>query len=52
MPEDMTIPVFVYGKGIETGNTLGNISIKDIAPTVVKLLGVEPDEDWEGKSFI
>lgn len=52
MPEDMTIPMFVYGKGIEPGNTLGNISIKDIAPTVVKLLGVEPDSDWEGKSFL
>ena len=52
MKEDMTIPVFVYGKDIESGETLGSVSIKDIAPTVAKLLGVAPDEDWEGKSFL
>lgn len=52
MKEDMTIPVFVYGKDIKAGNDLGRVSIKDIAPTVVKLLGVEPDSDWEGKSFL
>ncbi len=52
MAEDMTIPMFVYGKGIEAGDGLGKVSIKDIAPTVVKLLGVEPDPDWEGKSFL
>jgi phosphopentomutase len=52
MPEDMTIPVSVCGKGIEAGETLGTVSIKDIAPTIVKLLGVEPDGDWEGKSFL
>lgn len=52
MSEDMTIPIIVYGKGFKDGDTLENASIKDIAPTVAKLLGVEPDEEWEGKSLI
>ena len=31
---------------------LENASIKDIAPTVVNLLGVSPDDEWEGKSLL
>ncbi len=52
MPEDMTIPIFICGKEIPPGNRLGNLNIKDIAPTIAELLGVEPDEEWEGKSFL
>ncbi len=50
--EDMTIPMIFYGntEGLELD--LENASIKDIAPTVAELLGVAPDEDWEGKSLI
>jgi hypothetical protein len=31
---------------------LENASIKDIAPTVTKLLGAYPDDEWEGKSLL
>ena len=48
MPEDMTIPVFIKGKDFTPGEILGNVSIKDIAPTVAKLLGVPANEEWEG----
>lgn len=51
IPEDMTIPVLAYGSCFEGRGELENINIKDIAPTVAALLGVEPDRDWEGKSF-
>ena len=51
MPEDMTIPLMIFGKGIEH-RELENVSIKDIAPTVLKLMEVEPCEDWEGKCLI
>ena len=51
-PEDMTIPLFFFGKGFEQGKVLPNASIKDVAPTVVKLMGVEPAEEWEGVSVI
>ncbi len=52
LPEDMTIPMFVLGKDIDTNLSLEGANIKDVAPTIVKLLGIEPDEDWEGKSVL
>ena len=52
LPEDMTIPVIIYGKDFAPGETFEGANIKDIAPTITKLLGVEPDEEWEGKSLI
>ena len=51
MPEDMLIPVIIRGKGFE-GTLPENTNIMDIAPTITTLLGVEPDEEWEGKSLI
>ncbi len=52
MPEDMLIPIIINGKDFEKGKALPNANIMDIAPTVAKLLGVEPDAEWEGKSLI
>ena len=52
MPEDMTIPIIMLGNGIDTAGDISGANIKDIAPTITKLLGVEPDPDWEGKSLI
>lgn len=50
--EDMTIPVIVLSKNEQVNLDLENVSIKDIAPTVVNLLGVSPDEEWEGRSLL
>lgn len=52
LDEDMTIPVIVLSKNEKVNLDLENVSIKDIAPTVVNLLGVSPDEEWEGKSLL
>ena len=52
IPEDMLIPVFIEGENFAENNKLENVNIKDLAPTIVKLLGIEPDADWEGKSLI
>lgn len=52
LPEDMTIPMIAIGKDFVPGSSLDGANIKDIAPTVVKLLDVEPDEEWEGKSLL
>jgi len=52
VPEDMTIPIFIFGKDIEKGKEIFGANIIDIAPTITKLFGVKPDEDWEGKSLI
>lgn len=51
VPEDMTIPLIIKGKGFASGSQLSNVSIKDIAPTVAKLLNAEPDPVWEGKAL-
>ena len=48
----MIIPVILLNKSNEVELDLTNTSIKDIAPTVVNLLGVSPDEEWEGKSLL
>jgi predicted AlkP superfamily pyrophosphatase or phosphodiesterase len=49
LPEDMTIPLFAMGPDFKAGQELENVSILDIAPTVAKLLGAEPADEWEGK---
>lgn len=50
--EDMIIPMMVLSKKAKINLNLENASIKDIAPTVVNLLGVFPDDEWEGKSLL
>ncbi len=52
MEEDMVIPLFIKGKGFERGGLFESADIKDIAPTVNKLLCVAPDPEWEGKPLI
>lgn len=51
-PRDMTIPMFFLGRDFAAGKQLENANIKDIAPTVLALLGVEAPEEWEGKSLL
>ena len=48
-PECMTIPLFFYHRGLAP-QELEGASIMDIAPTVVPLLGVAPDPEWEGRN--
>ena len=50
--EDMTIPFFMLHKSITPGRFTDDVCITDIAPTVVKMLGTEPDPDWEGKALV
>lgn len=47
--EDTVIPVMIKSKFIKAGTELKDVSIKDIAPTITKILDVAPDPDWEGK---
>lgn len=51
-PEDMTIPMLLLDKNIAPGALRPDADIKDIAPTIVGLLGLEPDEEWEGKTLL
>ena len=52
MPEDMNIPVILMGKAFKEGRQIQNADIKDIAPTVTALLGVNANSEWEGKSLL
>lgn len=51
-PEDMTIPVICCGKMFQPGEIQREVNIKDLAPTVVKLIGAEPAVEWEGAALI
>ena len=52
LKEDMTIPFFFYGNMFNCQEITNDISLIDIAPTIVKLLSINMDKDWEGKSII
>lgn len=49
-PEDMTIPWLVAGPGVRAGHAIqAPVSLLDTAPTLARLLGVEPHREWEGR---
>jgi predicted AlkP superfamily pyrophosphatase or phosphodiesterase len=49
-PEDMTIPWILAGPGVRAGHALQTpVSLLDTAPTLARLLDVQPDSQWEGK---
>lgn len=52
IPEDMTIPIIGCGPSFTPGELPEGLSIKDIAPTITKLLGAAPADEWEGKPII
>ena len=47
-PEDMTIPMFYFGKQFAQGVRFSGGSILDITPTIAKIIGIEPADEWEG----
>lgn len=51
MKEDITIPIFAMGEAFKQGATFEEATLLDIAPTIAKLLGTDPDEEWEGKTL-
>jgi predicted AlkP superfamily pyrophosphatase or phosphodiesterase len=53
-PEDITIPFIFSGvtlKKLQTDAAV-DVSILDIAPTVLALLEIEKPQDWQGKSLV
>jgi predicted AlkP superfamily pyrophosphatase or phosphodiesterase len=52
LEEDMTIPLIMCGPGIPCGKAVSSeVSILDIAPTVVRALGIEKPDGWLGKEI-
>ncbi len=52
LSEDKTIPNFFIGKNFLKGVKFKGGNILNIAPTIAKIMGVEPDNAWEGTSII
>jgi len=52
LPEDMTIPVICHGRMFQPGGLGGEVNIKDLAPTIVKITGAEPAKEWEGRALL
>lgn len=52
IPEDMTIPLILYGKQFKEGKELPAANIKDIAPTVAALMNLPKPAEWEGKNLL
>lgn len=49
-PEDLTIPWGVKGPGIRNGYQIDRpVSLLDTAPTIARMLGIEPHPRWEGE---
>ena len=48
LAEDMTVPFFFFGKEFEAGKELKGVSLLDIAPTIAKIMGIAPEDEWEG----
>ena len=49
--EDMTIPLFFFGKRFTPGKKLEGVSILDIAPTIADIMAIPKAPEWEGKSL-
>lgn len=52
MKEDMTIPMFIYGKPFTSGQVLENVKLLDLAPTIADIMEVPPAREWEGHSLL
>ena len=50
MPEDMIVPWIVAGPGIRRGYEIKvEVELLDVAPTLARVLGIEPHSAWEGR---
>ena len=52
LPEDMTVPMFILSENAVTGEMKGEISLLEIAPTIASIMGIAPDEQWEGRALV
>lgn len=52
LPEDMTVPFFFCGSDFPKGKRVEGLSLLDIAPTIAKLMAIEPEREWEGQAVI
>jgi arylsulfatase A-like enzyme len=52
MPEDLTIPWFMVGPKVRSGYEIkAPVSLLDTAPTIARLLNVQPPTEWVGRAI-
>jgi len=53
LPQDMTIPLIIRSNApTQASDKMKDVNIIDIAPTITRLMGIEPDRDWQGQSLL
>ena len=52
LPQDMIVPLFLYGPDFAPGAVLSSASLLDIAPTIAAVMGLTPESAWRGKSLM
>ena len=52
IPEDMTIPMIFSGNAFANGKKFPEANLKDISPTIAKILGLKRAPEWVGKELI
>ncbi|MBE6609060.1 MAG: hypothetical protein E7634_00115 [Ruminococcaceae bacterium] len=52
LPEDMTVPMFICGNNVTAGQIEGEVSLLEIAPTIASIMGINPDDQWEGRALV
>ncbi|MBQ8228104.1 MAG: alkaline phosphatase family protein [Clostridia bacterium] len=50
--EDILIPIIINSEGLGSEKEINKANIVDLAPTITKMLNVDPDPEWEGKSLV
>lgn len=50
--EEIRVPFFVYGSGIEAGRSSVPVSLVDLVPTLALLAGLDRREEWQGHSVL
>ena len=50
LPEDMIVPWLIAGPSFRRGHTIaGPVSLLDTAPTLARVLDLQPPREWEGR---
>ena len=52
LKEDMTIPIYLIGNYFEKGKELNNLTMLNVAPTILSLLNIQKPTTWQGESII
>ena len=51
IPEDMIIPMFLYGEDFKAGEEISEASLLDVPTTIADIMGFAPEREWEGRSL-